>query len=366
MDWEAEGLLDGLDDERARAARRSLLDDLHADGVSLEELRRAAAEDRLVLLPVERLLISERRYTAREIAEESGLGLEFLLAGRRALGLPVPEPDDRALDERDLEFAHVACRYRDAGFPDDEALEVTRVLGQGMARYAEAVRSLVAQTFIEAGTDEERLGRRYAAVARELMPLAAPAMEHVFALHLRQVLRSDAITREQLASGRLVEAQDVSVAFADIVGFTELGESVGVEELGGVARRLSQLAADVVEPPVKIVKLIGDAVMLVSPDPAALVETALALVEATDADDELPELRAGVALGPAVNRWGDWYGSTVNVASRLTARARPGSVLASEAVRDAVGDGACRWSSAGEKRLKGLSTPVKAYRARRS
>lgn len=364
MDWDALGLLDDAEDERARAARGALLDELHADGVPVEELRRAVAEDRLALLPVERLLSDEPRYSAREIAELSGLDLEFFQTHRRALGLPVADPDERAYGDEDLETARLGCRYRAAGFPDDEALEVTRVLGQGMARYAEATRSLVGETFLEAGTDERELGHRYADVARDLLPLATPFLGHVFTLHMQQVLRQDAITREQRLSGRLAEGQDLTVAFADLVGFTALGESVPVEELGGVAGRLSRLAGDVVEPPVRIVKLIGDAVMLVSPRPPEMVETALALVETAAEDPGFPPLRAGLAHGPTVSRWGDFFGSTVNVASRLTERARAASVLATEPVRDAVGDRVA-WSYAGPKELKGLSTPVRAYRARR-
>jgi adenylate cyclase len=116
---------------------------------------------------------------------------------------------------------------------------------------------------------------------------------------------------------------------------------------------------------VKIVKEIGDAVMLVSPDPAPLVEAGLRLVEGSEGEDGLPAIRAGIAYGPAVNRWGDWYGSTVNVASRLTSRARPLSVLATEAVQLKT-DGVFEWSYAGEKKLKGLSAPVRTFRARRS
>ncbi len=114
----------------------------------------------------------------------------------------------------------------------------------------------------------------------------------------------------------------------------------------------------------RVVKQIGDAVMLVSPDPEAAVRTALALVEGAESEENFPPLRAGVAFGPAVNRWGDWFGSTVNVASRLTERARPGSVLTTEEVRDAAGEDAFAWSTAGEKKLKGLSSPVKTFRAR--
>ena len=115
----------------------------------------------------------------------------------------------------------------------------------------------------------------------------------------------------------------------------------------------------------RLVKVIGDAVMLVSPEPGPMVAATLELVERAEAQEELPQLRAGVAYGPAVNRWGDWFGSTVNLASRLTARARPGSVLTTEAVRDAAKDG-YSWSSAGPKRLKGIAEPVTTYRVRRA
>jgi adenylate cyclase len=363
MDWQAEGLLDGCTDDAARAARTALLDKLHGEGVPLEDLRRAVADDRLALLPVERLLHSEPIYTAREVAEKAGLELDFFLAQQRALGLAVPEPDERVYGEGDLEAAKLGLEYRRAGLPDDEAMEVQRVLGRGMARYAEAIRTLVGQSAIQGGTDEHALGARLEEVSKALLPLAGPWLEHVFSLHLREVLRREAVSVEQLAAGTVGGGRDTAVAFADLVGFTELGETIPVEELGSVAGRLSQLAAAVAEPPVKVVKQIGDAVMLVSPEPSELVASALALVEASDGEEGLPALRAGVAFGPAVNRWGDWYGSTVNVASRLTERARPASVLVTEAVRDAAADG-YEWSFAGEKRLKGLSNPVKAYRAR--
>src|ERR671914_803463 len=101
MDWQAGGLVDGLGDDRARAGRRALLDELYAAGVPVEELRRAVEEDRLALLPVERVLASEVRYTAREIAEQTGIELDFFQAHRRALGLAVPAPDERVYGEED-------------------------------------------------------------------------------------------------------------------------------------------------------------------------------------------------------------------------------------------------------------------------
>jgi adenylate cyclase len=365
VDWDAEGLLDGLEDEAARTARVRLLDELHEQGMSVDELRRVVAEDKLVLAPVSRALSSEVRYTAEEVAERSGVPLEFLQASLRALGLPAPQKGERLYGEKDVETARLGAQHTQVGFADEDALEVASVLGQGMARYAEATRALVARTFIEPGLDEYELSHRYAAVAEQLMPLAGPWLEHVFALHLQQVLRMDAVTQEQRRTGRLDDAQQAVVAFADLVGFTALGESVPVEELGGVAGRLSRLAGEVIEPPVRIVKLIGDAVMLVAPEVQPMLECTLALVERAGGEESFPELRAGVACGQAVHRWGDWFGPPVNLASRLTTRARPSTVLVTADVRDAA-DGAFEFSDAGRKRLKGFSQPVHAYRARRT
>src|SRR6185436_7446924 len=143
------------------------------------------------------------------------------------------------------------------------------------------------------------------------------------------------------------------------------GESVPVEELGSVAGRLSHLAAEACDPPVRIVKLIGDAVMLVAPEPEAMLDCALRLVAAAEQDEAFPPLRAGIACGQAVHRWGDWFGTPVNLASRLTTRARPSTVLVSEEVRDAVSEG-YDFSDAGRKKLKGFAAPVRAYRVRRA
>ena len=102
--------------------------------------------------------------------------------------------------------------------------------------------------------------------------------------------------------------------------------------------------------------------MFVSPDPGALVAVALSLLGAVEAAD-LPSLRAGVASGPALQRAGDYYGHAVNLASRVTGAARPGSVLCTKEVRDATRD-RFDWSYARKHRLKGMAEPVSLYRAR--
>jgi adenylate cyclase len=363
MDWEAEGLLDGLEDDAARDARRQLLDHLHGDGCGVDELRAAVDEDRLVLLPVERFLAGDVAYSQHDIAEQAGLDLDQLAAFRQALGLAVPDPEAKVFTQEDLDTAKDAASLGEVGFPFEDTLEVTRVLGLGMSRYAEALRVLFAQTFIQPGDNEVDLARRLADAAGELMPLSSRMLDHVFLLHMRQLLRNDYIGLAERTAGRVSDTADTTVAFADLVGFTELGESVGVEVLGGLAGRLAQIAGEVVAPPVRVVKQIGDAVMLVSPAVAPAIETCLALIDRAEEEEDFPPLRAGVAFGPAVNRWGDWFGSTVNVASRLTARARPGAVLATREVRDAAED-RFDWSAAGDKRLKGLNKPLETFRPR--
>jgi len=367
MDWKAEGLLDGLEDEESRSARIELLDYLHdEEGCPLEDLRQAVQEDRLVLLPVERLLAGNACYSQRQIAEEAGLDIEHLRQYRQALGLPTPAPDAEVLGEADLEGAKDTAAIAAAGFFTEDTLEVTRVLGRGMVRYAEALRTLFAQTFLEPGDSELDLARRLQQSAEELLPLSSRLLDHVFLLHMQQLLRNDVLGIAERTSGKLTDTTETAVAFADLVGFTELGETVDVQELGGLAGRLSKLASEVVEQPVRVIKQIGDAMMFVSPDAAAAVATCLELIERAEGEENFPPLRAGVAYGPAVNRWGDWFGSTVNVASRLTARARPGAVLVSEAVKEQVGEDTFAWSAAGEKKLKGLNKPLTTYRPRKA
>jgi adenylate cyclase len=136
-----------------------------------------------------------------------------------------------------------------------------------------------------------------------------------------------------------------------------------VEELGNVAGRLAGLAGDRAAGAVRLVKTIGDAVMFVSPDPAALIDAVLGLLD--DAESaELPQLRAGLAFGQAAARAGDYFGHAVNLASRVTGVARPGSLLCTEEAKQAAAE-QFEWSYAGRFRLKGVAEPVPLHRARR-
>jgi adenylate cyclase len=241
------------------------------------------------------------------------------------------------------------------------------VFSGAMSRVADPMRRLFAQTYLAPGISEDELGLRFGDMADELLPIVSADLEFLLRMHLRDFARHDALTAAERTTGSLPEAVEVAVAFADIVGFTALGEDVAEEALTDIAEELERLASAHVKPPARVVKAIGDAVMVVGRDVRVVVESMLDLVAAAEAQDGMPPVRAGIAFGRAVPRLGDWFGPTVNLAARLSARARPDSVLVSNPVRDALGDAASSYafSEAGHKRLKGISDPVPTLRVRR-
>lgn len=359
MDFAAAGLLDGLDGDE-RKARQELLERLADEGCTLDELKAAVKEDRLALLPVERVLGG--RYTAEEIAERTELPIELLMRIRRLLGLPVADPQDRVFGEEEVAAAQSIKMFIDAGIGDDAIAEITRVLGEGMSRVAATTMSAFADTFLREGDSEQDVAWRFAGLAEQLVPALSPVLIAAYKAHLREAVQRGMLSREELAAGRLVDEQETVVCFADLVGFTSLGGQLETEELGSVITGFSELAADTANSEVRLVKTIGDAAMFSAREPAPLIRAALSLLDAVDQAD-LPSLRAGIALGPAIPRAGDLYGHAVNLASRVTGIARPGSVLCTSEVRDGAAD-QFDWSFAGKHRLKGVGESIALFRAR--
>ena len=362
IDFAAEGLLDGLEGD-ARTAREQLLRSLHDEGCSAEELRTAIEEDRLVLLPVERVLEGDQKYTPVDLAEKTGLTTDDLRASYRAFGLPPADDDERVYGETDLDVARSLGEMLDAGIPLERVLELTRVIGRATAQVAATSRAMIAEALFDPGLNEHQVATIAATAARELSPKMGPALSYAYERHLREQLRSDVLSMTDVAAGRVAGAQERAVAFADLVDFTKLGEEIPVEELGAVARRLEELAGERIDAPVTLVKTVGDAVMLVSPDTDCLIESSLGLLDAALEEGEaFPQLRVGIAHGPALERNGDWFGSPVNTASRVTGVARAGSVLVTADARESA-SGEWEWSYAGERKLKGVG-PKKLFRAR--
>ena len=365
VDSDIDELLGDLEGN-ARVERAELIEWLFEQGITADEIRNAFAP---MLLISRRVIGDDGTYmSAREISESYGVDLELLQRVQRAIGLSrVDDPDAAVHMRADGVAATYAQRFIEMGLNADNIVLVVRVLAEGLAHAAEVMRYSALASILRPGATELEIAKGSQALVTQIKPLLGPMIEDMLFMHLRHAMETEAVNASERAAGKpLAGARQVAVAFADLVGFTRLGEEVPPEELGQLANRLADLARDVAVPPVRFIKTIGDAVMFVCTDPAPLLDAVLKLVEITDGDNDFPRLRAGIASGSAVSRAGDWFGSPVNLASRVTAVARPGTVLAAESARDELGDDAgFSWSFAGARHLKGIKDEVRLFRARR-
>ncbi len=353
-DWAAEGLLDGLGEDEA-AARLELLDHLHGDGCELEELREAVRTDRLVILPIERRLRAGRDVSLRQAAELSGLTLEQVERNHRGLGLASVDPDQPVYTDGNVENLRRVKALVDAGVPFERLLDQGRVLGHAMARVAETLIQQMAEALIRPGDDEQTIALRYAQMTDALLPHLGEILSGPAGLHMGEVVRRQVLGRDEREARRLRGARDMAVAFVDLVGFTRLSERLDTPDLADLAERFEAVAAAAAEPPVRLVKVIGDGALLSADDGDALLRAVQRLVD-DGAGAGLPPMRAGAAVGPVLRSAGDLYGRTVNVASRLTALAEPGELVAAAGLEA----GGAVESHA----VKGIERPVEVTRRR--
>jgi adenylate cyclase len=360
-----EDLLDGLEGT-SRTERAELVEWLLEQGITADEIR---ATNPPLLLASRHLVGDDGTYVStREISETYGIDLVLLQRVQRAIGLArVDDPDAVVHMRADGEAAALTQRFLELGLDPDKLVLVVRVLAEGLSRTAEVMRFTALSAIMRPGVTELEIAKASKALVGQIVPLLGPLVENMLLMQLRHTMETEAVNAAERAAGKpLPGARQVTVAFADLVGFTRLGEAIPAEDLGHLASRLGHLARDVTAPPVRFIKSIGDAVMFVCPDPAPLLDVVLKLVDTVDTDNDFPRLRAGVASGMAVSRAGDWFGSPVNVASRVTGVARPGTVLVADWVWEAVGGtGDFDASFAGARRLKGIKNEVKLFRIRR-
>jgi len=365
-DLEAAGLLDGLDGT-ARTERAELVEWLVSKGYTAERIRESFAP---MLLATRGAMGDDGTLvSARQISEDAGLDLDLLERMMRAVGLPrVEDPDAVVFPRFDGDAFANARKFLDVGITADQVVLILQVLAEGLTRAAEVMRYAALAAVLKPGATELDTAKATEALVEQVAPLLGPMVEDTLRLQLLHIMETEAVTNTERAEGLpLPGARLVTIAFADLVGFTRLGEAVPPEDLEKLAHRLADVAREVAEPPVRYVKSIGDEVMLVSSDPVAMLDAVLDLLDATEADEDFPRLRVGLATGMAVSRAGDWFGSSVNLASRVTGASRPGAVLVSESTREAIGEAdQFDWSFAGERRLKNIKDDVKLFRARRA
>ncbi|HEX6313164.1 MAG TPA: adenylate/guanylate cyclase domain-containing protein [Acidimicrobiia bacterium] len=315
---------------------------LRRRGASHEEIERAEREGRLALLAFDRELMPGRaRYTFAEASARAGVDLDAALRVWRALGFPDPPVDARRFSDEDVEVLVILREWFSGGlFTRERTIEglvqQVRVIGGALARIAEVHTDVVINALREGrarGLTDEELA--------ELVPQSldweriSSLLDYALRLQLRTALW------RKYAGGEPDEAGTVflTVGFVDLVGYTALSQELEEEELAELVGRFEALAYDTVaEHGARLVKTIGDEVMFVSEDAAAAARIALRLTERSAGDEVLPDARAGLACGPVVAQEGDYYGPVVNLASRIVELARPGSVLASSEVHDALQD----------------------------
>jgi adenylate cyclase len=292
--------------------------------------------DESALAGLEReLLGGERRYTRADVSRLAGVDLDTARTLWRALGFADVDDDNVAFTDRDVEALRAVHGLVEMGIIDDRTqVAVTRALGQSMARLAEW--QLATITAALAGNEQLETEDATEAATR-----LVPVMERLIGYVWRRQLAASA--GRELSGGRDVVAGNIAVGFVDLVGFTWLTRQVSGDELEEVVDHFEATAFDTVaEFGGRVIKTVGDEVMFAADEPAVAAQIAVALAERVAEVPGLPNVRIGVAYGAVVSRLGDVYGEPVNIASRLTSIARPGSVLVDRELATAL-DGDDSW-----------------------
>lgn len=286
---------------------------------------------------IERILLGGgRQYTRAQVAELSGVSAERASALWRALGFATQDDDAAVFTDGDVLALRLTDQLIQNGILDPSlATSTARMIGQHMSRLAESqilmLRDVLAAN-PELAADERQLAR----LVEHLTPELETLQNFVWRRHLAAYAG-----RMLAAPDEEVDERSQVVGFADMVGFTSLTRRATEQELVDVVDRFDALAADVVaENRGRIVKMLGDEVLFVADSPADGAEIALTLVRRAEEDPTVPALRAGLACGRVLSRFGDVYGSVVNIASRLTSVARPGTVLVDLEMTEALKDDA--------------------------
>ena len=356
-DFEAAGLFDAV--EHADTGRLELLRWLAERGFSLDQMLQADARESLGALAGDTRLLPGDRLSDAESRIRSGLEEDDFIAVATAFGFsPLPDaPDELGLTEAEVttiaQFGGLA-----AMFSEDEGLGFLRVVGNSITRIAEAAVSMfltdVESPHLTDGGNELVLAQKVLAAIElldEFIPLLDPVLR-------RQVLQSIERGRVTMISYTERLQYRYAVGFVDLVGFTPLSEAMPAAELGSFIRRFEGRAHDAATAAgARLVKLIGDEVMFVAPDPDSACRVAEQLMSSlwTDAATEV-EPRGGLAYGDVLVRGGDYYGQIVNLASRLADDAQPRELLVSEAFADAATTRS--FEAAGRRALKGFSELV--------
>ncbi len=386
---------------------RGLLERFEVDE---EDVEMAAEEGTLALLAIERLVFDDRpRMTTEQMLELTPLEPERTTELWRSLGFPDPPADEPFFTDADVRILGVLADLVETGATDPDLLvQITRVAGQAMARFAAAQVELLlersadvtarvvdeiaaergsvdtgavptwkptpdAQTMelptidapevVENDDDDPTLDpevrRRVATILLDdpatlasvtVVGAVPDLLEYVWKRHMQ------AAARTRLLHGGPETSTTLVVGFADLVGFTSLAQQISTTDLAEVLDRFEAIAYDIVAGlGGRVIKMIGDEVMFSVDDPRRAVEVGMQLAETYREDDELSDVRVGLSWGPVLQREGDCFGPVVNRASRVVNIAFPGSVVVSDELHEVLADDpGLHWRSLRKKNLRDI------------
>jgi adenylate cyclase len=368
--WAREGLVpqagDGLWPPAAVAHAR-MVARLRERGRSVAEIRDATASGRLavgylddILPPVDAAGLITLEQASRRT------GLEAALIARLFLSLGFSTDALERLSESDLVLLDYVAAILEAGLPLDALLQLARVYGQALGQVADAEVRLfhlyVHEPLLRDGVPGLEIAEQLEGLARALLPLASPIMDHVHRRFLGHFVEQDVVghLEDDLESSALdLDRVRVAIAFADLAGYTQLTEEQGEEEAVSAVERFTELVEVTLPEDARVVKTIGDEVMVVGSDPGSLVDWAVGYQELHDGR---PLPRIGLHHGSVLYRDGDFYGREVNLASRVVARAAGGEVVVTRSVVDAAGTHLA-FEAIGEVRLKGFAEATELFLA---
>jgi adenylate cyclase len=367
--WADQGVIPEVDGSggwtAAAAAHARIVARLRQRGHSLDLIKEASKQGRLAYGFVEELFPSDREaMTLESAAEETGLEPALIERFITSIGLP-PQTLEHMTDE-DVHALQYVAAVLAAGFPLVAFLQLCRVYGQALSHIADAEVRLfhiyVHEPLMREGVPGLEMAEEMEHLARDLLPLASPLMDYVHQRFLHHSLEQDVVGHMEVElDGEDLGRLRVAIAFADLAGYTRFTEEEGEEEALSFVERFVERVNATLPEDARVIKTIGDEVMVVGQDVSALTDWAVGFMGFFP---ERPQPRIGLHYGATLYRDGDYYGREVNLVSRVVARARGGEVLVSDAVMEAVSPSAhLGFEGIGTVKLKGFDEPAQLFRA---
>jgi adenylate cyclase len=366
--WVKEGLIPQYDGSWTTAAvgHARVVHRMRERGHSFTEIRRATEQGRLAFGYVEDLFPSGGRvYSLQEAADDTGL--EPALIERIVTSLGVSVAQAESLTDDDMLLLRYVAAVLDAGLPLVAMLQLVRVYGQALAQVADAEVRLfhlyVHEPLMLSGASGIEMAEQMGELARNLLPLSSPVMDQVHQRYLQHFVEQDVVGHMEVDLEGAAEELGrlrVAILFADLAGYTRLTEEEGELQAIDAVERFVEAVEVTLPDEARIIKTIGDEVMVVGSDPAALTDWAVGFQRL---QSERPLPRIGIHYGDALYRDGDYYGRDVNIASRVAARSAGGEVLVTRPVVEHAGPH-LRFDRIAEVKLKGFREPTEIFIAR--